>query len=77
MNLERVSLLKGALKSAVSSASGMILSLNIIDPDHFSFKTFGGWGHLLEAIGIAVVVAEARFWKQWADSGTTEPPKIG
>jgi len=70
-------LFKGALKSGVSSATGMILSLNVIDPEHFSFATFGGWKHLLGAIGIAIVVAEARFWKQWADSGNghTEPPK--
>ena len=62
-------LAKGSLKSAISSATGMILSLNIIDPDHFSFQNFGGWKHLLAAVGIAIVVAEARFWQQWAHSG--------
>lgn len=68
MNATRSALLKGAIKSAVSAATGMILSLNIIDPEHFSFQTFGGWKHMLLAILIVTVVAEARFWKQWADS---------
>lgn len=62
-------LLKGALKSAVSSATGMILSLNIVDADHFSITTLGGWKHLGFAIFISVITAEARFWQQWAHSG--------
>lgn len=68
MNTVQHDLSVRALKSAISAAAGMILSLNIVDPEHFSFQTFGGWKHVLEAIGIVVVVAEARFWKQWADS---------
>lgn len=68
MNDAQKGLLKGALKSGVSSACGMILSLNIVDPQHFSITSFGGWEHLGLAIFVAVVVAEARFWKQWADS---------
>ena len=72
MNKARTSLLKGALKSAVSSACGMVLSLNIIDPSNFSVKTLGGWAHLGEAILITVIIGEARFWQQWAQSGDTE-----
>lgn len=73
MNPTQKALLTGSLKSAVSSATGMILSLNIVDPEHFSFQTFGGWKHLLLAIGITVVVSEARYWKQWADSPDPKP----
>ena len=69
MNDRQKGLLIGSLKSAVSSATGMVLSLNIIDPEHFSFATYGGWKHLLAAIGISVVVAEARYFNQWAHSG--------
>lgn len=69
MNDTRKALFMGSVKSAVSSACGMILSLNIVDPNDFSIKTLGGWEHLGSAILISVVVAEARFFKQWADSG--------
>ena len=69
MNDTQKTLLKGALKSAVGSATGMVISLNIVDPEHFSFQTFGGWKHLVAAILVSVVVAEARFWNQWAHSG--------
>lgn len=74
MNQARKDLFKGAIKSAVGSATGMVLSLNIVDPNHFDIRTLGGWEHLAMAILISVVIAEARFWKQWADSanGPTE-----
>ena len=62
-------LFKGALKSAVSSATGLIIALPITDPATFSIGSLGGWKHIGIVIGITVVVAEARFWKQWADSG--------
>ena len=68
MNATRKSLLKGAIKSAVGSATGMILALNIVDPNHFDIRTLGGWEHLGIAILISVVIAEARFWNQWAES---------
>ncbi len=62
-------LLLGALKSAVSSATGIIIALNISDPVHFSVKTLAGWKELGFTIGITVLLAEARFWKQWANGG--------
>ncbi len=68
MNEARKKLLKGAIKSAVSSATGIILSLNIVDPKEFSLATVGGLKHLALVVGISVLIAEARFWKQWADS---------
>ena len=73
MNLTQSALLKGAIKSAISSATGEILSLPLIDAEHFNVTTFGGWKHLLSIIGITVLVSEARFFKQWADSGDTPP----
>ncbi len=81
MNPARKSLLKGSIKSAVGSATGMILSLNIVDPKDFSLASLGGLKHLGLVILVSVIVAEARFWKQWADSGdenggtTNAPPK--
>ena len=69
MNDARKKLIKGAIKSAVSSATGMILALNIVDPNRFDIRTLGGWRHLAAALLISIVIAEARFWKQWADSG--------
>ena len=79
MNSTRKSLIKGAIKSAVRSAAGMVLSLNIVDPNHFDIRTLGGWEHLGTAILISVVIAEARFFKQWADSanGNDESKPVG
>ncbi len=69
MNDARKKLLIGAIKSAVSSATAIVLSLNIVDPSQFSFATVGGLKHLLFVIAVSVVIGEARFWRQWADSG--------
>lgn len=63
-------LFKGALKSAVSSACGLVLALPIVDPLQFSLHSLGGWQHILEVLVVVIVVAEARFWKQWADGVT-------
>ena len=67
MSIAMKELFLGATKSAISSATGLILGLPYVDPQHFSPATFGGWKHLAEAIGIVVLFGEARFWKQWAD----------
>ena len=61
-------LLSGAIKSAVSAASGLIVSLPVVDPDHFSPTTLHGAWHLVALVGWVVVVNEARFWKEWADA---------
>jgi hypothetical protein len=58
----------GALKSAVSSACGLLVSLPLADPQNFSVTSFGGWKHLGLVIGVVVLAGEARFWKQWAGS---------
>jgi len=73
MNEKRKLLLTGALKSAVSAASGLIVSLPVVDPEHFSIITLAGALHMAGVIVWVTVVAEARFWKQWADS--TDEPK--
>lgn len=65
----------GAFKSAISSATGLIIALPIADPMTFSISTFGGWKHMLTVIGFTVLVAEARFWKQWADAIKATPPE--
>jgi steroid 5-alpha reductase family enzyme len=68
MNPARSLLFKGAIKSAVSAATGLIIGLPIADAEHFNPVTLGGWKHIGLVILITVVAAEARFWKQWADS---------
>ncbi len=64
-----------ALKTAVSAACGMVVSLNVVDQQHFSIGSAGGWLHLGEAIGISVLIAEARFWKMWADGDSENAAK--
>jgi steroid 5-alpha reductase family enzyme len=71
MNEARAALLKGAIKSAVSSACALILALPLTDPMHFNLSSVGGWKHIGAAVLVVVVVGEARFWKQWADSGNS------
>ena len=74
MNAKRIGLLKGALKSAVGSATGMVLSLNIVDAKDFSLATVGGLKHLGFVIAVSVVVAEAHYFNQWANSKEEETP---
>lgn len=62
-------LVMGAVKSAVGSSTGLIIGLPMVDSQHFSPLTFGGWAHLGLAIFWVVLVSEARFWNQWANSG--------
>jgi hypothetical protein len=57
----------GALKSAISSACGLIIALPITDPQKFDISTLGGWGHMAGVLGIVVVISEARYFKQWSD----------
>jgi len=62
-------LLKGAIKSAIGSATGLVIALPNIDPLKFNITSLGGWGHLGSAIVVTVVIAECRFWNQWSASG--------
>ena len=71
MNAVQKTLVLGAIKSAVSSATGLILSLPLIDAEHFSITSWGGWAHVGAAVGVTVLISEARFWQQWANSGTS------
>lgn len=66
-------LFAGALKSGISAATGLIIGLPIVDPEHFSIVTLGGWKHVLIMVGVVIVVAEARFWKDWADAAGAGP----
>jgi len=74
MSPERTALLKGALKSAVGGASGVLLAVIILDPIKFDVRTAAGWLNIAGAMLIAVATAEARYWKQWADSGNNHAP---
>ena len=62
-------LLTGAIKSFVRGATGVIVALNVVDAEHFNFASVGGLKHLLFAVLIAGVVAEATYLNQWAHSG--------
>jgi hypothetical protein len=73
MNPAQKLLFTGALKSAVSEATGLILALPLTDAEHFNIQTVGGWKHLGITILVVVLVGEARFWKQWADSTNNAP----
>ena len=68
-------LLVGMLKSFIAGATGVILALNIVDAEHFSIMTFGGWKHLGLAILVSGVASESRFLNQWANSGSSDTPK--
>jgi hypothetical protein len=74
MNIAQSALIKGAVKSAVGSASSLILTLPLVDPAKFSIATFGGWAHLGLVILVTVIIGEARYWSQWANSGNNAPP---
>lgn len=82
MTMATKNLWLGAVKSAVSQATGLIIALPVVDAEHFSVQQWGGWKHILTAILITVIVAEARFWKQWADAATgkngtpPQPPTV-
>lgn len=62
-------LLKGAAKSFLRGATGVIVSLNVLDAEHFNFASVGGLKHLGLAVLIAGLVAEATYLNQWAHSG--------
>jgi hypothetical protein len=68
MNEKRRELLTGALKSGVSAATGLIVSLPAVDPEHFAITNINGILHILGLIAWVTVAAEARFWKQWSES---------
>ena len=72
MNTAQSVLLKGALKSAISSACGLIMGLPVSDPDHFGITSLSGIKHLGLTIAVVVIVGEARFFKQWIDAWKTE-----
>lgn len=73
MNAAQSQLLKGALKSAVGAVAGLLISLPLVDPMTFNFSSLGGWRHLLTVIVAVVVIAEARYWKQWSESPADDP----
>lgn len=61
----RVVLWKKALATAVSACTS-ILIVNIIDPAHQMFS-MAWFEHTLLAMGLQIVLFEAKYWKEWAD----------
>ena len=68
MNTKVHLLLTGMLKSFVAGAAGLVISLNVVDPEHFNPATAGGLKHISLAILIAGFVSECRYLKQWAEA---------
>jgi hypothetical protein len=71
MNTKQSALWLGALKSAVGAACGVILA-NFVDTPQ-AVLSWPWFKHILIATGFVVLVTEARFWNQWASSGTVVP----
>jgi hypothetical protein len=72
MNVTQKALWSGALKSAVGAITGVILA-NFVDVPQALFS-WPWFRHVLIAAGVVVLVTEARFWNQWANSGATPAP---
>lgn len=60
-------LVQGSIKHAVAAACAVVLGMPALDPEHFSILKLGGVGRILIAIAWFIIVAEARYWKQWAN----------
>lgn len=60
-------LYKGAIASAISAATGLIIGLPVIDHEHFSITNWHGVANITMMIFWVCIVAEARFWRKWAD----------
>lgn len=59
---------KPALKTAVSAVSGVIIA-NLVDQvAGQAIISWSWWKHVLIASGTLVILNEARFWRNWADS---------
>ena len=68
VNPAQKTLLISAIKSGVSAACGVIIA-NLADSTLAPF-TVPWLKHVAIATGVVILVCEARFFKQWADSGT-------
>jgi hypothetical protein len=66
MNLTQNALAGGAMKSAVSAACGVILA-NFVATGNVVFS-WPWFRQVIIQIFFVIVVAEARFWKQWSES---------
>jgi hypothetical protein len=60
-------LYRGAIATAISAASSVLVGLPVIDADHFSPATLHGVERLAGVIAWTVLVLEARYFKAWAD----------
>jgi hypothetical protein len=63
-----------AIKSAVNGASGAI-TVAIVDPDHFSMASAGGWKKLAVVVLVGALVREALFLKTWSEAPDTADTK--
>lgn len=61
----------GALKSSVASITGVIIA-NAVDSANPVF-TFAWFKHIAIQSFFVLLVTEARYWNQWANSGEPRP----
>lgn len=85
MDSPHTKLIKGAYKNAVAALAGTTIGTSImthlnagIDPTQFNVATWVGIKHNLMLGTFVILIAEARYAKQWFDKwadsdGTTQP----
>jgi hypothetical protein len=71
MTATQHNLLMGAWKSAVASATGVIIA-NAVDTPN-PLLSLAWFKHLGIAVFFVLLVTEARYWNQWANSGQDHP----
>lgn len=67
MNFKQSQLKIGSIKSAVGAATGVIIG----EAATGALATLHGFYHVLIVIGTTILICEARFWNQWANSSET------
>jgi hypothetical protein len=68
VNFTQHSLFIGAMKSAIASVTGVILA-NVVDVQN-PILSMAWVKHIAIASFFVLLVTEARYWNQWANSGT-------
>jgi hypothetical protein len=71
MNFTQHQLFNGALKSAVASVTSVLIA-NCVDTPN-PILSLLWFKHVGIAIFFLLVLTEARYWNQWANSGTEQP----
>lgn len=72
------SILTASAKNAVTAVGAAVTPM-LVNPDQFNIHNWNGVQHVLEVVGMAVGIAEVRYWwpklQAWSQS-PDEPQKI-